>query len=716
LAQDRARRYQSAAALAADLRAYLASQPIAARPPSAFYLVSMFARRHKALVGSLAAVFVIAVAATVISAGFAIQESRARAREQRSLYLANVVAADLAIRQFDAATARARLEDAPVELRHWEWYYLWQRHDLAQRVFAGRCSHCEAVTAGGGVIATAWHDPVGRDLVLWSDGGIELARAAELRSLPVRIAFDPEGRIVWGALDGTLWRWHPDRDEHDVLPGRHDALVTGIAVTRDGRVVSAGRDGTLRVTDGRESQQLVAAGVEWHDLALSPDDAFVVAGAADGTASLWPLGGGAPSLVVRAHEQRVLAVAVRPDGEAFATGSTDGTVRLLGCADGGELMRWAAHDGEVLDLRFADRDTLVSAGGDRTIRVLDLPSGAVTAVLHGHENAVKALAAVGDGEFVSGGYDGTARTWRLGGDRRRIALAAYPRDVAFASDGTVLAAGCADGTVRLFDAASRAPLGELRGHTERAGAVAFAPDEPRLASASIDGTVRLWDVGSRRQLAESERGADGFVTLAYEPKGRILAAGSKDGSLWLLSARDLRVERRLPHGASVEQIAFDRRGERLASVTADPPVLRVFDARDWREALRVELACRPHDVLFSPDGELVAMALGEFDGRGAGVELRDPASGAVVARLQGHSDLVLGLAFSPDGGRLATASADTTVRIWDLATGAEMLVLREHEDWVWSVVFSPDGDLLVSAGGRQGGVDLALCVFDARPR
>ena len=50
-----------------------------------------------------------------------------------------------------------------------------------------------------------------------------------------------------------------------------------------------------------------------------------------------------------------------------------------------------------------------------------------------------------------------------------------------------------------------------------------------------------------------------------------------------------------------------------------------------------------------------------------------------------------GVAFSPDGRRLASASEDRTVRVWDAATGQETLTLKGHTDFVTGVAFSPDG-------------------------
>jgi WD40 repeat protein len=56
------------------------------------------------------------------------------------------------------------------------------------------------------------------------------------------------------------------------------------------------------------------------------------------------------------------------------------------------------------------------------------------------------------------------------------------------------------------------------------------------------------------------------------------------------------------------------------------------------------------------------------------------------------------VAFSPDGGRLATASQDTTARIWDAASGQELLKLT-HDDAVNAAAFSPDGGRLATASG-----------------
>ena len=109
------------------------------------------------------------------------------------------------------------------------------------------------------------------------------------------------------------------------------------------------------------------------------------------------------------------------------------------------------------------------------------------------------------------------------------------------------------------------------------------------------------------------------------------------------------------------------------------------------------------DVALSPDGVMLASAGSSFDNT---IRLWDLSRGGVEkAVLTGHTDAVLGLAYSPDGAKIASASADKSVRIWDAQTGTELFLAFDHAQRVLSVAFSPDGKVLAS-GGDDGVVRL----------
>ena len=269
--------------------------------------------------------------------------------------------------------------------------------------------------------------------------------------------------------------------------------------------------------------------------------------------------------------------------------------------------------------------------------------------------------------------------------------------VSFSRDGTLLASGSWDGTVKLWDMATRQSFTTLDEHTSGVSSVSFSRDGTLLASGSHDRTVKLWDVATQQSITTLDEHTGEVSSVSFSRDGTLLASGSWDGTvkLWDMATRQNIAT--FPHTAEVLSVSFSRDGTLLASGSWDGTV------KLWDMATRQNIATLPHtagvfSVSFSHDGTLLAS--GSHDRT---VKLWDVATRQNIATLP-HRARVLSVSFSRDGMLLASGSADGTVKLWDVATRINFATLW-HTSPVLSVSFSRDGMLLAS-GTEEGTVEL----------
>ena len=251
--------------------------------------------------------------------------------------------------------------------------------------------------------------------------------------------------------------------------------------------------------------------------------------------------------------------------------------------------------------------------------------------------------------------------------------------VSFSPDGTSLASGSWDGTVRLWDMATRENVATLDAHTGEVSAVSFSPDGTLLASGSHDRTIRLWDVVTRQNIATLDAHTGEVSSVSFSPDGTSLASGSWDGTvkLWDVATRENIIT--LPHGAEVLSVSFSPDGTILASGSWDGTV------RLWDMATRENITTLRHgawvlSVSFSTNGEILAS--GSWDGT---VKLWDVGTRENVATLR-HGAEVRSVTFSTDG-ILASGAHDGTVKLWDVRRRINFATLW-HTSPVGSVSFS----------------------------
>ena len=527
---------------------------------------------------------------------------------------------------------------------------------------------------------------------------------------------------------------------------------------------------------GTPKSSLVASGPGWtqggsvRSIRFFPNGQHLAAGYWSYNVKVWRL---ADHKITRtlAAQGRVSWLDVSPDGQLLAATTEDGLVHVWQVAAGKLIQTMETQTRELNRVAFSPNGQYLAFPGNghsaeiwRRRESAEISFDPVISLPH-TEALIGVCFSPDSQSLATGGPSGQITVWDVATGTRRLEIAAHEeeiRDITFSPTGNMLASASADGTAKIWNSMTGRSVHTLHGHTDYVNAVTFSPDGKRLSTSSWDGSFRLWDVASGQQQSLCRLHSSPVWSTAFSSDGATIATAGWDAVVKLWDVDHLMQEtdssKRLEIDTNLFGLSFCPTTHQVAASARDGTVYLWDDLNERsRPATTLHNAGMAYRVQFSPDGKCVAAAGGEWSkelehrlGYGTRsdepqsafgeLKLWDVATGKLAHNPDGHTDLVFGIAFVPNGTQLFSSSADGTVRLWNVATGelVEMLprtpsqvfclsvspdgqslavgtdenlievwqyadscwtlkqILRGHTDWVWAVTFSPDGRRLAS--------------------
>jgi WD40 repeat protein/serine/threonine protein kinase len=258
-----------------------------------------------------------------------------------------------------------------------------------------------------------------------------------------------------------------------------------------------------------------------------------------------------------------------------------------------------------------------------------------------------------DGKRIITSDDKSARMWDAGSSQLLFTMSHgdIVYQALFSPDGNRVVTAGGDGTVRIWNAATGAPMRELRwSGARRWRYYAAAMSSHFVAAIDLMGKVaHVWDVDAGTQIAELDNDAGELGQLAFSGDGRWLATSGGDD-------------------------------------------VRVFDTSTWRQAVTIA-GPNVRSLTFEPAGQ--RLAVGTYGGDASIWEIP---SGVRARCLREAGESVDAIAFSRDGALVATGSREGAEQVWDAKSGGLRTQFNSHHSKIYAVEFASTGNLLLSAG------------------
>jgi WD40 repeat protein len=715
LAKEKERRYASAADLAADLRRWLADQPIAAAADSAWYLVRRQLVRYRRAAAAAAVAF---VALASLAAFALVQRSRAESNAGRlgdELATSNIERARLLGMTSNLRAAEAALWHELFERpdsRHAQWA-LWELYARQPTLWArvlhpGGASTVLADATSGRLISA------GRDgkirIVDPSTGDVRQTFPDEAPDV-FHLGVLPGGTIVSLSTDGALRSWDAAgriaRVDH-VGTQPLGMIVAGpdvVALTADHQVQFRS------ISKGKVLERVSLPDVQPTLLDISPDGGTIVFGTEAGEVIAWDRAARRVRWRTPLHRGRTSALRFAPDGLRVASGGGDQVIGWFDARSGRVVGRVEPANGTVRTLAF-DRSgrRLAVAGWWRTV-LLEADSTGLREVASFSEPSWR-LDLSADGSLLftcTEAVAGEVRAWQLGADPRLATWTSHTsRVVGLAASGNLptIATGATDGSIRIRGLSDAAPSITLT-HPGPLLGLQFDDAGRHLLTGGRGGELAAWEVDGGRitqtvaggVLSDAGIPAAGATAFGASPDGSRLAVGHSNGavSAWRWNGGSFERWFQSPpqDGEALGIVIF---GDLIAVTHRDRAAV-IHDGRTGRTVHRFPVDAAAFTAAWRADGR--QLAVGTWTGA---IEVWDLAANARVQSLRVHNRVVSGLNWSEETGLLASASRDGTVRLWDVERGQALATLASRDTGAARVQLLPRQQLLV--GWEDGLVEV----------